>query len=95
MAAKKKTNTEDILSEIKSLPTGGGKNRLESRLSPDQKEQLRTIAEIFDKTPHVIERAGWEGLAKMWKEKWGLETLSSRTLRRAVTLICDAKKEEK
>tara|TARA_E500000331_G_scaffold30304_1_gene25467 strand:- start:457 stop:744 length:288 start_codon:yes stop_codon:yes gene_type:complete len=94
MAAKKKTNTEDVLSLIQSLPTRGGKNRLESRLSPEQKEQLRAIADIFAKTPHVIERAGWEELAKMWKEKWGLETLSSRTLRRAVTLICDAKKEE-
>jgi hypothetical protein len=93
MAAKKST-TNNVLSLIQSLPTRGGKNRLESRLSPEQKEELHSIANIFYETSHVIERAGWEELAKMWKKQWGLETLSSRTLRRAVTLICDAKKEK-
>ena len=94
MAAKKKTNTDDVLSLIQSLPSRGVQNRLESRLSPEQKEELHTIAEIYSDKPHVIMKAGWEELAKLWKKKWGLETLSSRTLRRAVTLICDAKKEE-
>lgn len=91
-AAKKKTNQFSVSSHLSNLPDRG--KTLESRLTPDQKAQLSELAYIYNSEPHKIKRVGWELLAKEYREVWGLKTLSSRTLRRAVCDICDGKEQE-
>ena len=93
MAARKKnTNQFSVSSHLSSLPTCG--RNLESRLTPDQQAQLAELAYIYNSEPHKIQRVGWERLAKEYRRMWGLKTLSSRTLRRAVCDICYDKEQE-
>ena len=89
MSRAKKNTVESF---IDSLPRA--QTSLSARLNPEQTQEIHDLAEIYRTDPTKITEVGWERLAETFKMRWGLKTLSSRTLRRAINIICDEQKEK-